>query len=183
MDVTLSKPLGDRTLIDGGGGTLAFQRLDGLPVYWSDPLATVASERVRLMIGSDACESVAQGDRAQLASDELLALAAQVNGHAGPADNGRAYAGSWVDAAKYFGAIEGYTDGHVYNGIVAPAANLGITDATSDGSALALTRLNGWGLIGGIEIWYPAFLFKGFQGATVSRPAPCDQTSLNNSLC
>jgi hypothetical protein len=174
VTVKLDEKLGNRYLHDEGARGIVFQWSRVVSVYRTDPLGELASDRARALVGPDVCESVVEGDRAPLARDQLLALAAQVQGGRGPADHGLAYVGNWLDAAQYFGAVEAYTDGYIYYGILAPASNLGIADPTADGSALAITRLNRWSLIGAGDIWYPAFEFDSFLGARVFHAPPCE---------
>lgn len=174
MTVTLTEPLRHRDLSDHGGRKLVFQTLRGHPVVWTDALGETATDRVRLMIGADACESIVEGDRPSLFPEELRAINQELPWGHGPVDDGQGFVGSWLDAAIYFGAIEIYSDYRVYNGLVASAVDLGIADPTADASALALTRLNEWHLVDGREVWYPAYLFQPFQGAKLFHAPPCD---------
>jgi hypothetical protein len=171
--ITLKERLGHRVLYDMGGNGQVLRRINEIPIFWSDPLGDAASQRVRLMAGPGACESSIEGDRVELAPDELRAIDAEVNWRGGPVDHRQAYVGSWFDASQFFGAIETYQNGSLYNAIVATIQDLGISDPKLPVGSLVLTRLQDWYLPTGQQVWYPAYLFQAFSGARVFHSPPC----------
>ena len=174
LTIQLEQPLGDRIIYDVGNGVV----FDGqpIPLYWSDPLGEAASERVRRIIGPDACESRINLGHALSTPDQLADLTRGVSN--GPVDDGRGYVGTWVQAAEYFGAIERFSDYgsyDIYVGIVATAADLHVAEEVGgDPNAILVTRLHKFKLRGSRELWYPAFEFQGFSPAPVFRTPPCE---------
>jgi hypothetical protein len=174
LTIQLPQPVGDRIIYDGGGNGVIFDGR-GIPLYWSDPLGQTAAERVRHMLGADACESRINVGRPEPTPEQLAESARGVS-H-GPVDDGRGYVGSWVQAAEHFNAIERFSDYgsyDVYVGVVATASDLRVADEVGDPAAIIVARLQRFELGGRRELWYPAFEFETFAAAPLFRAPPCE---------
>jgi hypothetical protein len=167
VTVELSQPIRNWTLVDGGGGT-RLRHAHGISIYWSDGEGAAALERARTLIDASWCESTVHGDREAFTPSQLLEMSNDIAATEGPVEGGNAFIGDWEDAAQFFGAVEAYDDGDVYHAILASAMSLGLSDR--DPAALVLMRLQSWTLVGARQIWYPAYLFRDFLGATVFEP-------------
>lgn len=174
MTVRLSQPLGDRDLVDGGAGEVRFVGRGQFVVFIDDPerITDLAAEHAAAMV-PDACVTTISGDEEYPSYRRLNRMGRSLHEPTGPLDHGRAYLGSWEEAARYFGAVEGYSDNSGFGTalILAPASGLGIEDPSGD--RMALVPLTPYFLDTGFEIWYPTFLFAGYEAATVYAPSPC----------
>jgi hypothetical protein len=172
MTIHLSEPLGDRQLIDGGGGTFTYQVQGSLAAVSQErsQVKITALERARGQVEDRACVTTINLDRRVPDANELEAIVKEMGPATGNADEGRAWLGTWDSAARYFGAIETYTDGVNYHAIVASPFLLGLAGVSPD--AYVLTELTGLS-IGGSWLWYPSFNFRALPDATVFTPAPC----------
>jgi hypothetical protein len=174
ITVELSEPLGDRDLVDGGSGDLRFDSAGQFAVFPADP--EVARDHA-LANFPDACVTTVSLEGDFPSYRQLNRMSRRMPVTSGAIDHGRAYQGSWEQAARYFGAVEVYRDevdfefesGH--SAILAPASRLGIEGSSEGGVALVALTLAYTST--GYEIWYPAFLFADFEPASVYSPPPC----------
>ena len=174
VTVELAEPLGARDLVDGGTGD---QRFDGVGHFAIFPAYPEVARDHASAIVPDACLSTVSLKRDFPGYRKLDRMSRLLPETGGPVDHGRAYQGTWVQAARYFGAVEAYSDQvdfdfeSGYAAILAPASRMGIP-GFSEGS-MALVPMTPAYTSTGTEIWYPAFLFADAEPASVYSPPPC----------
>jgi hypothetical protein len=172
MTIHLSEPLRDRVLVDGGGGQFTYQVQGSLAAVSEEgsEIGITARQRARGQVEDRACVTTVNLDQRLPDAGRLDEIVQELGDASGNVDEGRAWLGTWESAARYFGAVETYTDGVNYHAIVASPFLLGLQGASAD--AFVLTELAGLS-IRGRWIWYPSYYFRALPGATVFTPAPC----------
>jgi hypothetical protein len=178
LTVELAEPLGRRDLMDGGTGDLRFDGVGQFAVFTADPagVAGVARDHASAIV-PNACVTTVSLDGVFPSYRQLNRMSRLLPATNGAIDHGRAYQGSWQQAARYFGAVEVYVDTVDFDfesgitAILAPASRIGI-EGFSDES-MALVPLTPAYTTTGSEVWYPAFLFADSEPASVYSPPPC----------
>jgi hypothetical protein len=163
--VELGQQLGDRRLVDGGFRLLGEDRQpDDVVIEHGDMLVLsssrvddMARERLLAMAGPDACLDIPRVtiDRYVPTAEDLEREADKVGPAGGPVFEGNAYLGTWIEAARYFGAIEAYAGRPKPWYIIAPGSAFPWADLPEDKPVLA--SLDPFPVSDGRTIWWPAF--------------------------
>ncbi len=157
VTVTLTEPLGNRTLIDGDAGPVVIERSAGFLALSSGHVDALAHGRFQALVGPSPCRTSIY-DRYVPTQAELEAMAGQTDGEGLIA--GGWYKGDWLGAARAFGAIE------AYEGRPKPWYIVRLVDGV-----LALVSLDPFPISGGRTLWYPGFYSATVCDLLVPRPS------------